>query len=726
MTVWKGLAAFVIWWLAAELSRHFRFGGLEMSLVWPPDGIALGLVLVYGMRMVPPVALAVVCFHLHLGSDWLATLVGTCALAASLALGYTTGKVFSGVAHRLKPVPREAAFATTTILPFAAALTLLGGWQFMLMPAKPGQPEALDILLVMFLSELFGALLFTKLTILIANMTERTSVSGTSLPAMPSWTMRWWTVYATTLILVQIGGQTGFELLGTSPRYMLLLLVAWAAYQGNALFVQAATALCGLSLLLLAPAPVAGSNPSLWVLDQALLVICVSSVALVVSAAQSHQRQIENELLRAAHTDALTGFLSERGLLSALAASPQRMSLVGVDIVNLNHVESLGGIEGARQAELHVANILRKAAPEAHGWTRARDGWFVGLIPDGRPTAEIDSALRSGLNDHRYKLEGRTLRLRTAIGWLSADSAYSLAPGEQLSMLAMACQLQADNPSGLALPSDLGSLVATRRAQITHLEALREALQGKHASEGLGLWLAAQGIQSANGRQPNLGLEILLRWRDTSGNNRNPGEFLPLAEQHGLMPQIDRWVIHNVCRLLAQSGIQPATLGKVSINLSGLSMSDPSLSEYILAEVHASGFPPGAFCFEVTESTGFAERTAAIDTLQRLRQAGICTALDDFGTGLATFDYLKTLPLDFVKIDGSFVRHIATNRTDQRIVEAVCMVASTLGLRTVAEFVETPEQRALLCAYGVDQVQGYSIARPVPFEAYLAALGSGH
>jgi EAL domain-containing protein (putative c-di-GMP-specific phosphodiesterase class I) len=127
----------------------------------------------------------------------------------------------------------------------------------------------------------------------------------------------------------------------------------------------------------------------------------------------------------------------------------------------------------------------------------------------------------------------------------------------------------------------------------------------------------------------------------------------------------------------------------------------------------------------VTESTGFAERTAAIDTLQRLRQAGIHTALDDFGTGLATFDYLKSLPLDVVKIDGSFIRHIATSRADQRIVEAVCMVASTLGLRTVAEFVETPDQRALLAAYGVDQVQGYGIARPVPFVGYLAGLRSG-
>lgn len=725
LTVWKAIAGFAIWLFAAELSRHFRFGGLEMSLVWPPDGIALGLVLAYGVRMVPPLALAVVCFNLQLGSGWLTTLIGTGALSAALVLGCMMGKVFNGVAHRLKPVPREVAFASTVLLPFATTLAMLGSWQFTLLPATNGPPDAVNILLVMFLSELFGALLFTRLTIQLVELAER-HTGNPGFPGAPvPWLLGWWLVYAAILLLVGLGGQPGFELLGASPRYLLLLLVAWAAYQGSALFVQTATAVCGVSLLVLAPAPVAGSDPALWVLDQALLVMCVSAVALVVSAAQAHQRQTENELLLAAHTDSLTGCLSERGLLSALADRQQPDTLLGLDIVNLNHVESLGGIEGARNAELHVANILRKAVPEAFGWARARDGWFVGMIPTGAPCSELEEALRTSLSDHHYKLEGRPLRLRTAIGWLHASSAVGLTPGEQLSLLALACQLQADNAQGAPVPNDLGGLIATRRAQITHLEALREALRYPHAGDGPGLWLAAQPIQSACGKQPDLGVEILLRWRDGPTSNRNPGEFLPLAEQHGLMPQIDRWVIRNVCQLLAQSGVQPDAVGKVSINLSGLSMSDPSLADHILEQVRASGFPPGSFCFEVTESTGFAERTAAIDTLQRLRQAGIHTALDDFGTGLATFDYLKSLPLDVVKIDGSFIRHIATSRADQRIVEAVCMVASTLGLRTVAEFVETPDQRALLAAYGVDQVQGYGIARPVPFVGYLAGLRSG-
>lgn len=718
MTWWKGLLALFTWLLTAELSRHFRFGGLEMSLVWPPDGIAAGLMLVYGLPMLLPLVLAVLCWHVHLGSEWQTLAIGVGAFAAAMLAAHFFGRWFLRIAKKLKPVSQVVAFQAMTTVPVASILALLGGWQFVLTDAAQDGAQSANILLVMFLSELFGALLFARLTMLAVDGLEDTNI--TSHANSELWQVFWWASVGGVILLTLLGRHADFGMMGSSPRYLLLLLVAWAAYQGRPLFVHCVTALCGMALLMLAPAPLAGEDLSRWILDQALLVICVSAVAYVVSAAQSHQNQIEANLRLAANRDALTGLLSERGLLAELAGRSEQTILLGLDILNLDDFESLGGIENARDIEANVAKLLSDAVAAPALWSRARDGWFVGLMSPGFDQGDTERQIRLLLDGRRFKLEERTVRLRVAIGWLQPVDAQ-LKPNEQLSMLALACQIRGDCSQDALLPTDLPGLVRARRSQLTHVESLRDALREGHAQDGAGLWLAMQAIRSARDGQPDLGFEVLLRWRDQDGCEKSPGEFLPLAERHGLMPQVDRWVISNVCQLLASANAKPAVLGKISINLSGMSMSDPSLADYIFNAVEISGFPTSSFCFEVTESSGIVQRAAAIDMLRRLRGAGVKTALDDFGTGLATFDYLKSLPLDYVKIDGAFVRNLQTSRTDQCIVESVCIVARTLGLHTVAEFVETNEQRTLLAAYGVDQVQGYGIAKPIPLAKFLSS-----
>lgn len=718
MTWWKGLLGLITWLFTAELSRHFKFGGLEMSLVWPPDGIALGLVLVYGLPMLLSLAMAVIGWHLHLGSAWQTIAIGVGAFVIAMGAAHFLGQWFLRLAKDLKPVAQILVFQGMTTLPVATILSLLGGWQFVVNASAQDDSQSVNVLLVMFLSELFGALLFTRLTMLTADGLEKSHSTCTA--TSERWQIFWWASVGGVILLAQMGQHTAFELMGSSPRYLLLLLVAWAAYQGRPLFVHVVTALCGMALLMLAPAPLEGSDLTRWILDQALLVICVSAVAYVVSAAQSHQNQIERDLRLAANRDALTGLLSERGLMAELAQRNEQPVLLGLDILNLDDFESLGGVENARDVEANVALLLTNSVATPALWSRARDGWFVGLVSPAVKQSDTEHQIRQLLEGRRFKLEERSVRLRVAIGWLQPVATH-LEPNEQLSLLALACKIQGDWAQDSTLPNDLPGLVTARRLQLTHVESLRDALREGHARDGPGLWLAMQAIKSARDGQPDLGFEVLLRWRDHDGREKSPGEFLPLAERHGLMPQIDRWVISHVCQLLAASHAKPTMLGKISINLSGMSMSDPSLADYILNAIKISGFPTTSFCFEVTESSGIAQRTAAVDLLIRLRKAGIKTALDDFGTGLATFDYLKSLPLDYVKIDGSFVRQLETNRTDQCIVESVCIVARTLGLYTVAEFVETKEQRTLLAAYGVDQVQGYGIAMPIPLAPFLSA-----
>ncbi|MGJ4748691.1 EAL domain-containing protein, partial [Leptospira sp. SA-E8] len=165
-----------------------------------------------------------------------------------------------------------------------------------------------------------------------------------------------------------------------------------------------------------------------------------------------------------------------------------------------------------------------------------------------------------------------------------------------------------------------------------------------------------------------------------------------------------------------------AGIDKVAINLSGSSLSNPQLYDLVRQTLAASGLPPGLICLEITETAGIVQRAPAIALLSRLRSLGLATSLDDFGTGLASFDYLTSLPLDYVKIDGRFIRNVQHDRVSLSVVTAVCSVARVMKLKTIAEFVETSQQRTLLENCGVDYVQGYGIGKPVFLVDYLRSL----
>jgi len=164
-------------------------------------------------------------------------------------------------------------------------------------------------------------------------------------------------------------------------------------------------------------------------------------------------------------------------------------------------------------------------------------------------------------------------------------------------------------------------------------------------------------------------------------------------------------------------------LGKCAINLTGWSVSDPTLAAWIQEQVRSSGIAPQKLCFEITESQAISSREVAGQLVESLRATGASVSLDDFGTGLATYDYLKSFPFDYLKIDGSFIRSLPESPVDQAVVQSITRVASTMGLQTIAEFVENDAIIHLLREYGVDYMQGYGVGKPVPLEELLTAPG---
>lgn len=224
--------------------------------------------------------------------------------------------------------------------------------------------------------------------------------------------------------------------------------------------------------------------------------------------------------------------------------------------------------------------------------------------------------------------------------------------------------------------------------------------------------------------------EVLLRLRDEEGNLAGPGAFLPAAERYNLAPAVDRWVVDHLLQFMAKHHRPDAGPPHTFfINLSGATLNDESFDGYLRALLKDTGLPPSLLCFEITETAAIANLSLAIHFIDAIRAEGCRFALDDFGSGLSSFAYLKTLPVRFLNIDGGFVRDITRDPMDRAIVEAINRIGHTVGLQTVAEFVEDEATRRELIRLGVDYAQGHALHRPHPLAVSTAAapddLGQG-
>jgi EAL domain-containing protein (putative c-di-GMP-specific phosphodiesterase class I) len=221
--------------------------------------------------------------------------------------------------------------------------------------------------------------------------------------------------------------------------------------------------------------------------------------------------------------------------------------------------------------------------------------------------------------------------------------------------------------------------------------------------------------------------EILLRLLDEESRVVEPMAFVPAAERYNLMPAIDRWVVREVIgRHAVQQRYAPVAERPIfAVNLSGSSLSDERLADFVCGLLADHGVPADMLCFEITETAAVANLNRAAHFIQALKREGCLFALDDFGSGMSSFAYLKQLPVDFLKIDGSFIRTMAEDRVTRAMAEAINRVAHVMAIETVAECAETAPILALLRELGVDHAQGYALARPQPLTEAEAPAAPG-
>ena len=323
---------------------------------------------------------------------------------------------------------------------------------------------------------------------------------------------------------------------------------------------------------------------------------------------------------------------------------------------------------------------------------------------------KIAEMLREVIQDFRFVWKDKTFTIGVSIGVVSIDVASSNIE-DVLSAADMSCYTAKERGR---------NRIHVYRADDAELTLRQNEMQWVSSIN----WALEKGcfqlfqhpIVSLGDNRNGLFREFLVRMKDDRGRIIPPNAFIPAAERYNLMPLVDRWVIENGFRILAeeQEKVLRDAGDVVFFNLSATSLSDNSCLEYITRQLKKYNLPAETICFEITETAAITDFRNAIEFIEGIKRVGGLVALDDFGTGMNSFSYLKRMPVDFIKIDGSFVRNMLQNPIDCSIVEAINNIGHVAGIKTIAEFVEREEVKEKLRDISIDYAQGFIIDRPTP------------
>ncbi|MEJ2523531.1 MAG: EAL domain-containing protein [Gammaproteobacteria bacterium] len=326
---------------------------------------------------------------------------------------------------------------------------------------------------------------------------------------------------------------------------------------------------------------------------------------------------------------------------------------------------------------------------------------------------EIADDLRSSIRDYRFVWKDAAFDVGVSIGLVAITEESQNIEG-LLSAADVACYAAKDAGRNRIHIYQQGD-TAERHAEMQWVSRVTRALEDGRME------LYFQPIVPIHGNPDRRGhFELLVRMRDEGGHAVPPSAFIPAAERYNVMPMVDRWVIAYAMENLAvRRGERVRDDGySLAINLSGTSLNDDKFLDFVLQEIGRHKPAPGAICFEITETAAISNLAGAAHFMHELKSHGCEFSLDDFGSGLSSFTYLKNLPVDYVKIDGHFIRNVVGDHVNQCMVDAIKRVGNAMGIRTIAEHVESRETLEILESIGVQYAQGYHIAAPAPVSRF--------
>ena len=432
----------------------------------------------------------------------------------------------------------------------------------------------------------------------------------------------------------------------------------------------------------------------------------------------SELRGLARAMSYQASHDGLTGLVNkrefERRLEEALEStlSGARHVLCYLDLDRFKAVNDESGTHVAGDALLREIAALIKDAVRDSDTVGRLGGDEFGLLLVGCPldkARQIADDVVRAVADHRFVWKDRIFSVGVSIGLVEVTG-ESRAVDDLMQAADSACYVAKNQGGRVHVYSARDEAAARQRGEIVWLQLLQSALKNDRFE------LHAQPIVSVStlSEEGGPGLEVLLRLKDEKGASISPSEFMRAAERYRLMPQVDRWVVQTSFTLLGRGAVLLAPDRSLCINLSGQTLGDAAFLEFVVDCLDRTGVAPARICFEVTENSVITNIEHARRFIGVLHGMGCRFALDDFGRGLSSFANLKNLSLDYLKIDGSFIRNLASDNVNQAMVTAMIKLARSLNFQVIAEQVEDLSALDSARRMGVDFVQGYQVGRPIP------------
>jgi len=405
----------------------------------------------------------------------------------------------------------------------------------------------------------------------------------------------------------------------------------------------------------------------------------------------------------------------ERGLMLSQERNQAHVFLY-IDIDQFKIINDTAGHVAGDELIRQLAGKFKKHIRESDTLARLGGDEFGVLLENCavNHAKEIAKKILEMISEFRFYWEGRNYLIGASIGFVEINQQNVSSVSEILSAADIACYTAKDQGGNrIKVYRKYDYEMTKRYGDMQWVSIINEAIENDSFRLYRQSIFPVKKTSKVSER-----CEFLLRMLSKDGTLKRPDAFIPAAERYKLMPKIDRWVIENVFIYLSKKYSQTPTeksdIAQYFINISGMSLSDSSFYEFVREKIAQYKIPSHTICFEVTETAAIEHLSNAVEFINKIRADGCYFALDDFGSGVSSFAYLRTIPVDFIKIDGTFITHMEEQPMDRAIVESINHIGHIAGKQTIAEFVENSETLDQLRDIGVDFVQGFGLEKPVP------------
>lgn len=719
----RNLQRFLLWtalyFVGAVVASRFLRNADGVSMLWPSAGIGYAVAVRYGLRWTGVVALASLLFALAVGQPtplYVFLIVTGKTAATAIAAWY----VLNGRTLHLRTEDGMRLLGGGVIL---SVLSAAFGMFALLQTGRMEVANVGESFVRWALGDILG-IAVTAPTLFLATTTRNAEhpLSPFHEPSRLRERIFWVALLGTSFLAIHSLGGRGIYVLGLISLPLVLLL--WSALRFSPVWTSVSTAITVIYFSASTGLGLGGFIAPRTLVETTILLLLLSLVAVIpvmMALAGLEQRTTSYALYQRATRDTLTGLLNrtafEEEARRRLSLTNTPATLLYIDLDNLKIInDSTSHVAGDDMIHAIGGAVAAVVGPDSLV-SRTGGDEFAILLPRGEAGAIVEARrLLTEIEAMRLPWADQVLTTTASIGLVSAtaeerdyDVLFSHADAACFSAKELG-----GNRYHVTYPS-------SDEAQ-AHSAVMRSALRIREVLEREQFMLYVQPIVPMHGANDDgVHFEVLLRWQEPGGRIHVPAEFISAAERFRMGPRIDRYVINAALTWMERNPQAAKGIASCGINLSGATLTDEHFADYLAARLRRSSFPAENLCLEITETSVVRDRQRAQRFIGQMRDLGCRFALDDFGTGFCSFGYLSDLDVDFIKIDGSFIRGLDQSPLSQAVVRSIGEIAHVIGKSTIAEQVETSAEHGLLQEMRVDYAQGYLFGRPQSIDSFFSA-----